>query len=435
MANYNYVKTARTGGGASALDGMDGLTGGKGGAALTTGDIAFVYESGIKYEYWCNDAGGAGESDPTVIVPDTNAGTINWELHHAELILRGDLDANGHKITDASGGNVILNAADGKEVEIQHNGSEVANINTSGLELGAANARVTTILDEDDMASDSPTSLATQQSIKAYALAEIKTNTTFYCDPAGSDAAAGAVGTPWLTLDHAMDYLGNYWWDVREVTITIQMNDGTFDYTSAGYEVNLNHPCGSALSIVGETDSATTELRFDGHGGLIINRGHKIGNLDKLKITGTHGTAKGIDVSEESILICGTDIDVEDFQMGIFATTFSYILCNSAVVNNCDYGIRAQLNSLIEADSADVDECDIYGISANKNSCVVGDSATVHGTGNVGIQASLNSYISADGADVDDGGNTITTDTSPTAVTSADPTFANFGSWIYGTVT
>ena len=36
------------------------------------------------------------------------------------------------------------------------------------MRLGAANARVTTVLDEDDLTSDSDTALATQQSIKAY---------------------------------------------------------------------------------------------------------------------------------------------------------------------------------------------------------------------------------------------------------------------------
>lgn len=39
---------------------------------------------------------------------------------------------------------------------------------STGLRLGNANARVTTILDEDNMASDSATALCTQQSIKAY---------------------------------------------------------------------------------------------------------------------------------------------------------------------------------------------------------------------------------------------------------------------------
>ena len=42
-------------------------------------------------------------------------------------------------------------------------------INDSGMRLAAAGARVSTILDEDDMTTDSDTALATQQSIKAYA--------------------------------------------------------------------------------------------------------------------------------------------------------------------------------------------------------------------------------------------------------------------------
>ena len=43
-----------------------------------------------------------------------------------------------------------------------------ADISDSGLLLGGSGARVTTVLDEDDMSSDSATALATQQSIKAY---------------------------------------------------------------------------------------------------------------------------------------------------------------------------------------------------------------------------------------------------------------------------
>ena len=46
-------------------------------------------------------------------------------------------------------------------------------VTNSGMQLGAANARVTTILDEDAMGSDSATALATQQSIKALSLIHI----------------------------------------------------------------------------------------------------------------------------------------------------------------------------------------------------------------------------------------------------------------------
>jgi len=82
MTIHIYKKTALTGGGAGALDAMDGLTGGKGGAALATGDVCFVFESDKQYTYYCDTTGGAGESDPDIIVPDTNPGSINWVLQN-----------------------------------------------------------------------------------------------------------------------------------------------------------------------------------------------------------------------------------------------------------------------------------------------------------------------------------------------------------------
>ena len=55
-------------------------------------------------------------------------------------------------------------------------------LSDSGVRLGGANARVTTVLDEDAMGSNSATALATQQSIKAYVDA---------ATPAASTSAAG----------------------------------------------------------------------------------------------------------------------------------------------------------------------------------------------------------------------------------------------------
>ena len=56
----------------------------------------------------------------------------------------------------------------GDTQDYQTGGSSRLDISDSGVRLGGANSRVTTILDEDDMASNSATSLATQQSIKSY---------------------------------------------------------------------------------------------------------------------------------------------------------------------------------------------------------------------------------------------------------------------------
>jgi len=54
-------------------------------------------------------------------------------------------------------------------------GSSRLDISDSGVRLGGANTRVTTVLDEDDMASDSNTSLITQQSLKSFVETEADT--------------------------------------------------------------------------------------------------------------------------------------------------------------------------------------------------------------------------------------------------------------------
>jgi len=96
-----------------------------------------------------------------------------------QTVITGDMDFNGNGITDVD---VIL-----LQDDIQHSGdinNKIAfttdtqtyqtggltrmDLTDLGMQLGAANARITTVLDEDTMVSDSATSLSTQQSIKAY---------------------------------------------------------------------------------------------------------------------------------------------------------------------------------------------------------------------------------------------------------------------------
>lgn len=70
-----YKKTARTGGGASAMDGVDGAT-------LTDGSMAEVFDSGVSvvWKYELDATCSESESDPDIIVPDTNPGTKCWRL-------------------------------------------------------------------------------------------------------------------------------------------------------------------------------------------------------------------------------------------------------------------------------------------------------------------------------------------------------------------
>jgi hypothetical protein len=71
MALNMYWKSGLTGGTSTDLDGIDG-------ANLVDGDVAFVFTTTGVYKYLLDDDGGAGESSPLVIVPDSNPGTKNW---------------------------------------------------------------------------------------------------------------------------------------------------------------------------------------------------------------------------------------------------------------------------------------------------------------------------------------------------------------------
>ena len=73
MANIASEATGLIGGAATDLDFIDGST-------ITNGDFAFVKDSGKFYYYRANTSGGLSEDSPIVIVPDTNPGSINWEL-------------------------------------------------------------------------------------------------------------------------------------------------------------------------------------------------------------------------------------------------------------------------------------------------------------------------------------------------------------------
>lgn len=146
-------------------------------------------------------------------IADLGGGGLANVVEDTTPQLGGDLDANGnyvafdtgtgikdengneqiHFITTASAINCVevTNAATGGNVQIASRGDDTnvgmsfdtkaagslnlatgavirADITAAGMRLGNANSRVTTILDEDAMGTDSATALATQQSIKAY---------------------------------------------------------------------------------------------------------------------------------------------------------------------------------------------------------------------------------------------------------------------------
>lgn len=170
--------------------------------------------------------------------------------------------------------------------DIQTGGSSRLDVSDSGVRMGGANSRVTTILDEDAMGSDSATALATQQSIKAYvdnksasqAEMEAATSTTVYASPGVAQYHPSAAKGYVVYDVSAQSILDSY--NVSSVsrsgstTYTITVNWDT-DFSSADYTVAVyvgsnsllaNESSRNAGSYVITTANTVSELYIVAYG-------------------------------------------------------------------------------------------------------------------------------------------------------------------------
>jgi hypothetical protein len=145
--------------------------------------------------FWDDSAGGvtwltAGTGltiTGTTIDAAGGGGGISNVVEDVTPQLGGNLDVNGFKVTspDATDYIDIPNGT----VDIRTASTSRVDITDSGVRLGGANARVTTILDEDTMSSNSDTALATQQSIRAYVDANAGGTLVFLSSATASSSA------------------------------------------------------------------------------------------------------------------------------------------------------------------------------------------------------------------------------------------------------
>ena len=163
-----------------------------------------------------------------------------------------------------------------------------------GLLIGSSTTEIGNILDEDDMASDSATALATQQSIKAYVDAEtsnIVTNITVIDDSSsavtldiskddlkiagGTNITSAASGdTVTLNLDGDVTGLTNFTVDninINGNTITASSGDITLAPAASG-DVNIGANLGLTFGNDGEKiEGDGTDLTIASSGALNIN--------------------------------------------------------------------------------------------------------------------------------------------------------------------
>ena len=192
------------------------------------------------------------------------AGTVEVGAFTASsLTVTGASSLDGVQITD----NTITTSASNADLEINASGS--GTIILENLKVGSG-ATVTTILDEDNMSSNSATALATQQSIKAYVDAEV---TAQDLDFATHDSTALSIDLDSETLQISGG--ANITTSGSGNTVTIALDTALSNLTSvqvdgitlADNKISAN-ASNSALQLA---SSGTGDVEIDAGGDLIVD--------------------------------------------------------------------------------------------------------------------------------------------------------------------
>ena len=120
---------------------------------------------------------GTSGSTVTTILDEDNMSTNSATALATQQSIKAYVDSEVGSVSTTAisqlDSNVTVADAGSGTITVTVDGSTIGTFNASGLQLGTSGARVTTVLDEDNFSTNSDTSLATQQSIKAYVDAQI----------------------------------------------------------------------------------------------------------------------------------------------------------------------------------------------------------------------------------------------------------------------
>jgi len=191
----------------------------------------------------------------------------------ADITSSGQIDAVGFTSTGSSTfdgvqitDNTITSATSNADLQI--NASGTGTIVLENLKIGTSGSTVTTILDEDNMSSNSDTALATQQSIKAYVDSEISgvsgastgditfTGSTIQ-SPSNADITLDPAGTGGVVAQGPVTFNAGYIEKINSLTssstITVDCSAASIHTVTLGTstEFNItNLPTGGSVTLI-----------------------------------------------------------------------------------------------------------------------------------------------------------------------------------------
>ena len=349
---------------------------------------------------------GSGSGVVKILDNAEVVGTLTTaNITNTNNITTTQLDADGVRLKD----NTITTLASNADLEINASGS--GTVVLENLKVGSG-ATVTTILDEDNMSSDSATALATQQSIKAYVDAEV---TAQDLDFATDDSTALSIDLDSETLQFSGG--PNITTSGSGNTVTISLDTALSNLTSVqvdGITITDNKVSTNASnSVLQLASSGSGDVEIDSGGDIILDAdnadvilkddGTEFGRFSRVASDLVIKSAtnnkdilfKGVD---DSATITALQLDMSEGGNAIFSgnVTATDITANSLTTNvissngsNANISIQASGTGSVEVGALDIKGTSIS--SADSTLVNINESVNVTGTltsrGNVfGVQ-------------------------------------------------
>ena len=349
---------------------------------------------------------GSGSGVVKILDNAEVVGTLTTaNITNTNNITTTQLDADGVRLKD----NTITTLASNADLEINASGS--GTVVLENLKVGSG-ATETTILDEDNMSSDSATALATQQSIKAYVDAEV---TAQDLDFATDDSTALSIDLDSETLQFSGG--PNITTSGSGNTVTISLDTALSNLTSVqvdGITITDNKVSTNASnSVLQLASSGSGDVEIDSGGDIILDAdnadvilkddGTEFGRFSRVASDLVIKSAtnnkdilfKGVD---DSATITALQLDMSEGGNAIFSgnVTATDITANSLTTNvissngsNANISIQASGTGSVEVGALDIKGTSIS--SADSTLVNINESVNVTGTltsrGNVfGVQ-------------------------------------------------
>ena len=326
-------------------------------------------------------------------------------------------------ITTAGTGNIVLNDLSISDNTLSTNRSnDDLNINASGtgtvvlenLKIGTSGSTVTTILDEDNMSSNSATALATQQSIKAYVDSEVGAFSTTTISQGNSNVTVADSGTGNVTIE--VDGTDR----ITTVAATTTTATGHSIVIGAG-----SNSAGGSIKFLEGTDNGTNGVTVQGPSStadVTVTLPSSAGTLALTSdITFTASstdtlTNKTFDVEGTGNSI--SNIDVADLKSGVLDTDLTSVSGSDDTLASAK-AIKTYVDSQITAQDLDfaTDDSTALNIDLDSETLQVsgGANITTSGSGNtitIALDTALTNLTSmqVDGVTITD--NTVSTNAS-----------------------